>query len=181
MRQRFSPLQQAFAPRRSGFTLVEIIVYIAILGVLSVVAVNTLLLIHRSLADIRVKRMLNETAAVVMERTVRVIRDAKAVNVGASTFDASPGVLSLTGSETPALTYTFFRTSGTLNLVIGSASPEALTPPGVTVTSLIFRHITASTTSHAIRVEVTLAASSGRATTTQNFYDTAVLRNSYAP
>lgn len=160
-----------------GFSLIETVVYIAILAVISVIAVNTLLLIHSSLAEIRATRVLNAAAAVAMERTIRTIRDAKAVNVSASTLDSSPGLLSLTGSEPTPLTYVFSRDANGALILNGSA----LTPPGVMVMNLIFRRIVAGTISEAIKVELTVAASSGRATTTQNFYGTAVLRNSYSP
>lgn len=164
---------------RRGFSLIEVIVYIAILAVLSTFAVNTLLLIHSSLAEIRVTRALNASAAVAVERMIRVIRDGRSVNIGASTFGSSPGVLALTGSESPALTHRFSVSGKALLLESGSNPAVRLTPSGVLVENLVFRLVTASTTSQAIKVELTLAASTGKATTTQNFYGTAVLRNSY--
>ena len=164
----------------TGFTIIEILVYLAILATLTVIEVNTLLLIQRSLGEIRVTRTLSASASVAMERMIRVIRDAKAVDAGSSTFDVSPGILTLSGSETPANIYRFSVSGGTLKFE-SSASPETiLTPPGVVVEKLLFRMITANSTSQAVKVELTLASSSGRATTTQNFYGTTVLRNSYA-
>lgn len=162
-----------------GFTLIEIIVYIVILTVLSAVAVNTILLVQSSLAEIRITRTLSGAAAVAMERMARQARDAKSADIGASTFGVSPGVLSLTGSESPALTHRFSVDGGALKLESGGSPALTLTPPGVAVTNLSFHFIAAATTSQAVKIELTLAASTGRATTTQNFYGTAVLRNSY--
>ena len=164
-----------------GFTLIEIIVYIAILAVVSVLAVNMLLEIQLSLGEIRVTRNLSAAASVAMERMARTIRDAKSVNAGASTFNASPGVLTLTGSETPAQTHRFLVSGGALMADGGSPPSDTLTPSGVLITNLVFRLITPSATSTAVKIEMTIAATSGRATTTQNFYDTVILRNSYAP
>lgn len=164
-----------------GFTLIEILVYIAILAVLSVAAVNMLLLVSSSLAEIRVTRSINAAAASSLERIIRQIRDADAVNVGSSTLGSSPGVLSLSGSESPVLIHRFSVSGGTLFFQSGSNTPIGLTASGLTVTNLVFRLITTSTTSQAVKVELTLAASTGKATTTQNFYGTAVLRNSYSP
>lgn len=163
---------------KKGFSPIEVVVYIAILIGLAVVAVNTLVSIQKSLAQIRVARSLSSTEAVAMERVIRVIRDAGQVNDGASVFNSSPGTLSLTGSETPPVAYTVFVNNQVLMLQSGDGT-IALTPPGIAVTNLVFRSVTASTTSQAVKVEMTLVASSGRATTSQNVYGTAVLRNSY--
>lgn len=162
----------------TGFTLIEIVVYIAILAAVSVVAVETVLRINRALAAIRVTRTLDIAAAAAMERTIRTIRDAKAVDAAGSVFGVSPGILKLTGAETPPATRRFTLSGGSLQYEEGGNPAIALTPPGVSVIGLVFR---GTTTPHstAIRIELTLAASSGRATTTQSFYDTAVLRNSY--
>jgi len=169
-----------FRVSRTGFTLVEVVVYVAILAVISLFSVNTILVIHASLGEIRLTRALTATAAVAMERTVRTIRDASAVDTVASTFDSSPGILVLTGAEVPPLTYRLQLNQASLELDAGGTTSR-LTPPGLHVTNLVFRMIRASTTSEAIKIELTLAASSGKATTTQNLYGTAVLRNSYSP
>ena len=158
----------------SGFSLIEVVVYVAILAVISVVAVNTLLLIHRALAEIRTTRAMNATAAVAMERMVRTIRDAKSVTSILGT------TLVLTGSEATPITYTFDVDANTLRLDSGSG-PVALTPPGVTVSGLTVQKIDLTTggKSEAVKVVLTLQASSGKTMKTQSFYGTAVLRNSY--
>lgn len=164
----------------AGFTFIEILIYVAVLVAVSALAVQTLLLIHSSLAEIRVRRTLNGTAAVAMERMVRVIRDARSVSIGSSVFNTSPGILEVVGSESPAVSYRFSVTNGTLNLLGGSNPVEPLTPSGVIVTNLVFRMMSASAISSGVKVELTLAAASRRATTTINFYDSILLRNSYA-
>ena len=135
-----------------GFTLIEIVVYIAILAVLAVVAVNTILLVRSSLNQIKAVRTLSQTETLVLSRITRAVRDAKAVNATESIFNLSPGMLSLTGSENPPITRVFFLSGGALELTDGSNPAIALTPPGVSVTSLIFRHLQASTTSEAVKI-----------------------------
>lgn len=166
---------------RPGLSLIEIIVYIAILAVLSTIALNTLLLIHSSLAEIRVMRSLNAAAAVAMERTTRTIRDAKAVNISGSTLGASPGLLSLTGSESAPRTYVFSRDAANALTLDSGSGPAALTPTGIAVTKLVFHLIAAGSTTQAVKVELTLSAATRRTVTEQNFFNTAVLRGSYAP
>ncbi len=165
---------------RNGFSLLEIIIYIAVFAFVSVVAVETILLVTSSLGRIRVVRTLNTASSSAMERMTRTIRDAKIINAGSSTFNTSPGVLSLTGSETPAITYRFSVSGGGLVLDAGGVE-TALTPPGVAVTNLVFRSIANGTVSKAIKIELTIAASNGKATSSENVYNTVILRNSYAP
>lgn len=164
-----------------GFSLVEIIIYIAILAVISVGALNTFILTYRLLGEVRLTRMLNASAAIAMERLTRTIRDAQAVNVGASTFDTSPGVLSLTGTETPPLTHRFSVETGSLKLESGIDPAVYLTPAGVEVTNFVVRHIIGGSATEGVKIELTLDAALGRATESQNFFDTVILRGAYAP
>lgn len=165
--------------RRRGFTLIEIVVYVAVLGLITVVAVNTILAVNRALVEVRTTNALNATVAVALERMTRSIREAKAVQSAASVLDAHPGVLVLTSPDVPAVTEQFSVSGGAISYQRGSEPAIALTPPGIEVTNLVFR-ATSTAASQAVRVELTLSASSGRATTTRRFSSTAVLRNSYA-
>ena len=166
--------------KRPGFSLIEIIVYIGILTVISSVGVNTLLVVHASLAEIRVTRTMNAVSSVVMESMARTIRDAKTVDVSGSSFDVSPGVLIVVDNALPAAAHRFSIGSNRLKYQRNAEPAIDLTPPGTLASNLVFRLINASTTSQAIKMELTLEASSGKATTTQNFYNTIVLRNSYS-
>lgn len=162
-----------------GFTLIEIVIYVAILSLLAVVAANAILHINSALAEMRITRNLSSTEALAMERMIRLIRDAQIVNVAASVFDVSPGVLSLTGSEAVPLTHVLSVSGGALMLQSGAAGPIALTPPGITVSSLVFRRIQSGAVSEAVRVELILEAASPRFTSRHTVYGTAILRNSY--
>lgn len=168
-----------FQNARKGFSLIEVVVYIAVLAGISTIAVGSLLRVNAALAQVRAIRSLNGAGTSALERLIRVTRDAKSVNEGSSTFDVSPGALSLTGSESPAVTYGFSVSGGGLLLDTG-ATQTVLTPPNVAVTNLVFRSITNGTVSRAVKIELSLAVSSHRATTTQNYYSTVILRNSYA-
>lgn len=162
-----------------GFTLIELVVYVAILGALAAIAANTLIIAGASLAEIRAERALNAATAVAMERAVRLVRGAEAIDEALSTLGSSPGALALLGPETPPAVSRFAVNSEALLLTVGNQT-ATLTPPGVAVTELVFRRMAAGTTSEAVRIELTLAASSGRATSTLRSYATVVLRNSYA-
>jgi len=153
-----------------GTSLIEAVVYIAILTVLAAMAVNTLLLINASLAELRATRALNSAAAVAVERMVRVIRDGETASVVGGT---------LTVTWPDGATYAFAEGAGDVLQLTAGGSTLDLTPQRVKVTGLSFATIDAGT-SDGVKIVLTLEASSGRATKTQSFYATVVLRNSYA-
>lgn len=129
------------ARQREGFSLIEIVVYVAILTVLSALAVNILLAVSTALNSIRVTRSLNHTASVAMERMIREIRQAKDIVESESALGSSPGVLTLDTFAEPGGEATikrkFSAAGGTLSLQEGS-NPSVPLTAGVTITNLIF-------------------------------------------
>jgi prepilin-type N-terminal cleavage/methylation domain-containing protein len=85
-------------PKRSakkGFTLVELIIYIAIASMVLVGAVNVAWNLITANATSDLKRDVYMNARVVTEEFGRQVRGAEDVDTGSSTFGANPGVLTL--------------------------------------------------------------------------------------
>ena len=163
----------------SGYTLVEAIVYVAILAILSVVFINLLLTMTRSYAEFRITRNLNTSAQAAMERLVRSIRNATSVDIS-STLGTNPGRLvlnTLDGSGDP-LTIDFYLSDDTLMVKEGSGAAASTTAKYVTVDNLIFRKLTTPVSS-VVKIEMTLGVNHGAINKTAKFYSTAVLRGSY--
>jgi type II secretory pathway pseudopilin PulG len=166
---------------KKGFTVIELVVYMAILATVSIVVVGSIIMLARSFGKIKVSRALNETAKNSIERMVGEIRYANGMDVAGSIFGSSPGKIKLntTDRTSGVATTTEIYLSGTvLNIKEGSGVAQALTPSGVSVSSLIFRNLTTATSS-AVKMEIVFNASSGRFQKTENFYDTIILRQSY--
>src|SRR3989344_3225926 len=126
----------------SGFTLVETLVYIAALVLLLVAVFGLVISLLRAYGAFARSRDLNVSAAVALERMGRDIRAAQSINLAASTLDAHPGRLTLTEGAT---TTEFYLSSGTLHVRESGVEGGALTRPGVSVDTLIFRRLDSGT------------------------------------
>ena len=165
---------------RRGFTLVEMIIYIAFFAVLSVLAVNATIMVMKSFYTLRLNQSVNQSATVALERLSREIRNAYDIDTANSTLGSSPGRLTLNTKDSVGANTTmefYMDASSQLRLKEGGVEKGALVTKSVTLTNLVFLSIS-MTNSKAVKVEMTLHDS--RATTTQavKFYDTIVLRGS---
>ncbi|MEK7596057.1 MAG: prepilin-type N-terminal cleavage/methylation domain-containing protein [Patescibacteria group bacterium] len=168
--------------RSHGFTLMELLIYAAILAVISVLAVNAILIMTKSFGGFKASRSLNVSARTVLERMIREIRLANGLSGGESVFDASPGRLVLNTvdqeTENPA-TMEFFLENNAVKYRKNGVNPELLTSAETEVSRLIFRKIQNAPTSMAIKIEMTINAGQGVSQKTENFYGAAVLRRGY--
>lgn len=163
-----------------GFTLVEMLVYVAILAVIFVLAINITLAMMRAFTDIRVSRDINNAATVALERITRETRAAYDIDGAQSTFGTHPGRLTLltkdaAGSNTSV---EFFVSGSTLRIKEGGVDRGALTPQRVVVDNLVFYSLT-GVRSKAVKIEMQITGTRGNVSKTRSFYVTAVLRGSY--
>lgn len=167
---------------KRGFTLLEAVVYIAILSLIFVVAVHTTIVATSAFGKSRVKSALAAEGFLAMERVLHEIRLAHGIDNDASVFGANPGVLKLktrvSASDAMETTRTFDISSGILRLKEASGAPLPLSG-SIEITELTFTRIGTPDNPRAVRV--TLAAESSYKTLrdTRKFYGTAVLRGGY--
>ncbi len=165
--------------RRKGFTLIEILTYVAIIGLFFVVVVNTFITLARSYTAIHAVGDLHVAAATALDRMVFEIRRASRVDTANSVFNSSPGTLALLvpldgGGESQKL----FSVNGGIEFFQDGNSNGLLTPGNVTISNLIFRRV-ATSDAELVRVEMELETAYGTTTKSAWFYDSAVLRGDY--
>lgn len=163
-----------------GFSLLEMVIYVAILAVIAAVVVGSLLPLARSYREVVMALSINNAASAALERMVRDIRAASAIAPG-SVFNTSPGVLVLTstdGGGNPT-TITFDVSGSAVRITEGAGTPYALTGSAATISSLTFISQANATTSTTIGIDMTVSATVGQATRTSRFVSSATLRNSY--
>lgn len=155
-----------------GYTLLETVIYVAILAIISILTVGSILAIYQSFGRERVERHLVLNGDTAIERILREIRRATSTDAVASTFGSHPGVFKTRGG------IRFGLSGNTLQIQEGSSPAANLTSSKVDVTNLVF-YSTSSPNSTLIKVEMILEAGSGVFLKSKNFYGSAVMRGAY--
>lgn len=166
--------------KQSGFTLVEMIIYVAFFTLLSTLAISATIIVMKSFYALRLTQSANESATVALERMSREIRNAYDFDVAQSTFGVSPGRLTLKTKDVNGnnTTMEFYMSAGNqLGLKEGGVDAGPLVTKTVTLSNLVFRSIV-GTNSKAIKIEATMHDSRSEAGAAVKFYDTIVLRGS---
>jgi len=169
-----------YSETKRGFSLIEMLIYIAILIVLSSIVVAVVLSLASTFDNMRASRATGAAAISSMERIARDIRNSDSVVSAESTLGAHPGRLTLlrnlSGGGTEKTE--FYLNNSVLRVRLDGVDEGALTPPKVTVESLVFTHVTNSN-SEGMRIELILKSVKGSAFVTKSFELFVILRESY--
>lgn len=162
-----------------GFTLIEMLVYVAILAIMTVAVITVTLSQSQAYADFKVARNVYTSASASLERMVREIRVADNIIIGSSSLDSHPGILTLQKTGAAGIeTVQFYLVGGVLKVQENSSPEGALTRKEVVVTNLVFKQII-STASEGVRIEMTLSSIQGNSSKTEQFSTFVIMRNSY--
>lgn len=169
--------------RKKGFTLVESMIYLAILVFLLVGVINAVMTLTSMYRKVRVVKSVESSAIALMDRIIRETRNAESVYPAQTSWNISSGSLALntTDSAGNASIVRFYVATGTMRSMLeeNGVNLGPLTDSNVRVSSLLFRSYSTST-SAAVKIEMTLeSASTTPLYVLKNFYGTAVLRGSY--
>lgn len=170
--------------KNNGFSLIETMVYTAILAVTTIFVVSSLLKTVSAFNSFRVSKQINASAISALEKMTREIKSAGQVDEINSVFDTNPSklIINKTDPNTGAPTIIEFSVSNSrLTIKKDNDAPIALTSSGTEIINLVFRQVATSTNqrSKAIKIEMTIKSGYGNYQKTENFYDTIVLRGSY--
>ncbi len=167
--------------KQKGYSIIEMIVYLAIFATMSVIVINSFIVILKSFNTSRINRNLLKSGSIAMERIGREVIKTKAINVSGSTFGTNPGVLQLDSLNVTGYSDSVIRfvvSSGALNIYENGVLIGNLLGQNVTVSNLVFRRMT-NTNSEAVKIEMTLQTTSGNTTRSEKFYGTFALRGLY--
>ncbi len=158
-----------------GYSIIELLVYITLFILISVVTTQSLLFVMKTYSNARSFRTLQQNSELVMERVTREIRQSDTVSVAESVFGSSPGTLAITGSDANNVPYTnvFSVVNGAVQLSVNGV-PSNLSSNEVTVSDLTFWNIT-TTGSKAVRIQLTLTTIN-KPIVTKTFYTTVIMR-----
>jgi len=163
---------------KKGFSVVEIIIYLAIFTMISLLVINSLIVVMSSFATTRTNIILLEAGTNSMERMSRDIRQSKSVDLVNSNL--SQGILQLNSTDLSGnpIVIKFSSQGSKLNLYQDGVLSGNLLGQNVALNSLSFRLIN-TTQSEALKIKMTIHNISNKTIKTVNFYDTIVLRGSY--
>lgn len=173
----------SYAKRRytqSGFSLIEVLLYVAIFSVMSVISMNTLFQSIRSFDSLRISRDINDSSVGIMERLTRDIKGSTGVDIGNSTFNISPGRLTLntvSASGTP-VTVEYYVAGSVLRYKEDGVDKGSLMSAKTAIDALVFRYINSGSTI-GIKIELHLSSARGGVTKVDHFYDTVLMRGTY--
>ncbi len=164
---------------KKGFTLVESIIYVAILTIFSVLILNVIVLFGKSWSVVKANKNVNVSAMTALERITRDVRSATSV-AGSSVLGTTPGTLDINVKDQSgaSVVQSFYISNGKLFTRIGSGAEEQLTLSSVTVQSLTF-YKTLLINAEAVKIVMVLTTVEGDKTETRTVETTTTLRGGY--
>jgi hypothetical protein len=171
---KYIKLNKELLPR--GFSIIEIIIYLAIFGALSIFIINSFIVSISSFNNISINHSLAEAGVSSVDRVSREIRQAISVDI----FNSTSEVLqlnSLDDSGNP-IVVKIIKEGDLLNLYKNNILVGNILDEDVIVQNLNFRRID-TTYGEAIKFEISVFANRGKQNKTANFYNSIVLRGSY--
>lgn len=166
---------RTFQQRNRGFTLIEVLVYLAVLVTVSVVVVVTFISLKDVFERNRVDRAMGSAAYAILDRVIHEAQAGTSIDVLASTLNATSSMLVILDEAT---TTTFAMSGGVVGVTKNGVDEGPLNPSEISVTMFRASRF-ANAFSEGVRVELWLSSSSTVASTTKKFYGVGVLRGSY--
>jgi len=160
----------------AGFTLIEMLIYVAFLVVVLTVIINSFLILVRSQDQVRASRALEHSASLALDRLIREVRLSDGLSLSESEFGIDEGVLTLTRSDGGEVVFSV--DGGALTVAIDGGLPVALTHPRVEVERFYLESIETQR-SEGVKVELSLQVVYQDGLIEQTFYTTALSRGSY--
>ncbi len=160
-----------------GYSLIEMIIYVALMSIISLLIVNTVLSFTKSYRTVSTLRAVESSALDTLERLSRDIRGATVIDDANSTFNVNPGVLTLTQSIGGISTTTrFYVQGGVMKVDVNGTYIGPLTSRGSAVQSLIFTKLN-NGVSTGVKIDLTVTATSSTITRTKNYHTTILLKS----
>jgi Tfp pilus assembly protein PilE len=158
---------------KNGFTVLETLLYVSFFALLSIVVINSLIIMMKSFKETQIQSELTQ-GSILMEKISREIRQAYIVN------SISVGDLKVSKKDNAgAITSVRFSlVQNDIQFFENDILKGNLNPANVVVDDLNFSQINTLKGS-AIKIILTTGAAGDSQNRTEDFYDTVVLRGDY--
>jgi prepilin-type N-terminal cleavage/methylation domain-containing protein len=143
---------------QNGFTLIELIIYVAVVGMVLVAFVGYSINVLQSKQKTNNQLEAQFNARFTLQRITQEIREASGVNTGDSIFGADPGRLSLvkyTAAKNPTI-IDLTADDGEVQIQYGASAAESITTDQVQITNLTFNNVSGPAGKKAIQIQLTV-------------------------
>lgn len=139
-----------------GSTLAELLVYTAILSILSLALIYSVNSLFNALAQLKAREEITQSSILALERISREIRRASSVNMFDSSLGYNPGllVLNTTNFTNTPVTLRIAVTGGRITLQENFGATAPVTHSSVGISNLVFTRMT-NPTSEGVYIELT--------------------------
>ncbi|OIP80809.1 hypothetical protein AUK45_02985 [Candidatus Peregrinibacteria bacterium CG2_30_44_17] len=167
-----------YTKAKKGFTLVELILYLAILAILLPITAFLLLNLQEGAVKARAIRTVSQNGRFAFAQMQLAVRNADTITSPSVGATSSSLVLV---TDDPATNPTSFFVSGTrLMIQEGSSASAVLTELGVQITDLQFQNVSPTGTSGTLRMQFSVSPTSASGnpayTAGQQFWGTSAIR-----
>lgn len=160
-----------------GFSIIEIIIYLAIFTIISVVVINSFIVVLSSFSNARTNQDLLNSGSISMDRISHEIRQAKNIDIVNSTLNSNSGVLRL--NDMDGTSYVQIEKNGNaLDLYSNGVLVGNLLSQNIYLNKIIFNRISTAN-SEAVKIEMELQDSRSKTGKTETLYNTIILRGGY--
>ena len=165
--------------RIRGFSIIEIIIYLAIFTTISILVINSFIIVIASFSAIRTNHDLIDSGSMASERMSREIRQAKSIDLVNSQTNGGE-VLQLNSTDLSGnnVIIKFIKEGNDLNLYKNGTLVGNLLTQNIVLNSVSF-YRTSNTNSEGIKIKMMMQDTRGKANKIANFYDTVMLRGGY--
>ena len=170
--------------KRSGLTLVETIVYAALLGLVMIVVVNFLVRIGDVYQRARVEREVVSNARLILETAEKSIAEAREVYQPTSKFQQNLGQLSLVTATNPTVEHStdfldFWVDGGQLWMRKEGQAAIPLSAPSVRITKWYLEWVLQGLEREAVKITLQVDSASTKYPSTITLNSTVALRGNY--
>ena len=169
---------------KQGISLIEVVVYVALLGMISVFVANSLIAIAGTYGRARAERDVLNNARSVLELIIKAVAQSQEVYASTSRLNTDAGQLSLVtnATSTPGHTTTYsdiWVDGGAVLMRQEGEGTLTLSASSVRVAALRFERIIQALGREAIRVSIRVETPSSRFPASATLNTTTALRGNY--
>lgn len=170
--------------KNGGFSLIEAVVYVALLTMVSVFIANSFIFLATTYGRTRAEREVLANARSILARISAYIAASQEIYVPTSIFDADAGQLSLVTAATSTPGHTtayadFWTDGGIVHIREEGSVPQPLSAASVRITVFKFERITQASGREAVRMTVRADAATGKFPASATLITTIALRGNY--